>query len=158
MESGRRVACSSFRVSGTCTELACRISRVLARFAWPALWTNGVVEAELLYRSHHPVISAVGLSSREAHPHSVQFLRGQRRVDTSRSVRWPFHPAKNTDWSLVVRFNHDSLECLEVGVLREHLHPAYRSVKDVINKPRGATLAVLGITPTDSRSAARRQY
>ena len=42
---------------------------------------------------------------------------------------------QDTNGLPLVRLNHDALERLEVGVLAEHMHPADRSVQDVINKP-----------------------
>ena len=57
-----------------------------------------------------------------------------------------------------VRFNHDPLERLKVGVLTEHVHPPERSVQHMINETPSATLAVLGTIPGNTKTADRRQY
>jgi hypothetical protein len=57
-----------------------------------------------------------------------------------------------------VRLNHDALERLEVGLLAEHMHPADGSVQDVIDKAPGATLAVVGMSTSATRTEDFRQY
>jgi hypothetical protein len=43
----------------------------------------------------------------------------------------------STDGLPPVRLDHDALECLKVSLFAEHMHPAARSVKDVVKKPPG---------------------
>jgi hypothetical protein len=40
---------------------------------------------------------------------------------------------RDTNGLPLVRLDHDALERLKIGLLAEHLHPADRSVQDVIN-------------------------
>ena len=84
-----------FAVCAACYDpfmcLARCISGGLARFSWPALRPNGVLQSQILRRLLHPFVPAVGSPSLDAYSHSVSFFRGLRGVDTSRPVHGPFH-------------------------------------------------------------------
>ena len=66
----------AFGIASTYLAQVRHVVRNLARSAGPAFRTNRVLQAQLAYSLHHPVVRAVGSSSGDAHPHSVEFLRG----------------------------------------------------------------------------------
>jgi len=59
-----------------------------------------------------------------------RWFHTQRAADTT--VRLFY-----TDALPLVRLDHDALERLKVGLFAEDMHPADRSVKDVVKKPPG---------------------
>ena len=61
----------AFGIASTYLAQVRHVVRNLARFAGPAFQTNRVLQAQLAYSLHHPLVRAVGTSSGEARPHSV---------------------------------------------------------------------------------------